>query len=95
MKIIAKPIKTMVVFEYEGKVPIPYKFKLQLDEGSEQTIYIDKRIASYRQKIAGIDTIIFECQSVIDGIEKRYKLKNNILSAATVFPSLLNLLMKA
>ena len=79
MKIIAKPIKTMVVFEYEGKVPIPYKFKLQLDEGSEQTIYIDKRIASYRQKIAGIDTIIFECQSVIDGIEKRYKLKNNIL----------------
>ena len=79
MKIVAKPIKTMVVFEYEGKVPIPYKFKLQLDEGSEQTIYIDKRIASYRQKIAGIDTIIFECQSVIDGIEKRYKLKNNIL----------------
>ncbi|MGN0711701.1 MAG: hypothetical protein ACI4LO_08060 [Anaerovoracaceae bacterium] len=75
MKIVAKPIKTMVVFEYEGKVPIPYKFKLQLDDGSEQTIYIDKRITSYRQKIAGIDTIIFECQSVIDGIEKRYKLK--------------------
>lgn len=75
MKIVAKPIKTMVVFEYEGKTPIPYKFKLQLDDGSEKIIRIDKRITSYRQKIAGIDTLIYECQSVIDGIEKRYKLK--------------------
>lgn len=75
MKIVAKPIKTMVVFEYEGKMPIPYKFKLQLDDGEEKTIWIDNRITSYRQKIAGIDTVIYECQSVIDGIEKRYKLK--------------------
>ena len=75
MKIVAKPIKTMVVFEYEGRMPIPYKFKLQRDDGSEQLIKIDKRIDSYRQKIAGIETVIYECQSVIDGIEKRYKLK--------------------
>ena len=75
MKIVAKPIKTMVVFEYEGKTPIPYKFKLQRDDGSEQLIKIDKRIDSYRQKIAGIETVIYECQSVIDGIEKSYKLK--------------------
>ena len=75
MKIVAKPIKTMVVFEYEGKSPIPYKFKIQMGDGSEKTIHIDKRITSYTQRIAGIDTIIYECQSLIDGIEKRYKLK--------------------
>lgn len=75
MKIVAKPIKTMVVFEYEGKSPIPYKFKIQLGDGSEKMIHIDKRITSYKQRIAGIDTIIYECQSIIDGIEKRYKLK--------------------
>ena len=75
MKIVAKPIKTMVVFEYEGKMPIPYKFKFQQDDGSEKIIQIDKRITSYTQRIAGIDTIIYECQSVIYGIEKRYKLK--------------------
>ena len=75
MKIVAKPIKTMVVFEYEGKMPIPYKFKLQLDDGEEKVVRIDKRINSYRQTTAGIDTVIYECQSVIDGIEKRYKLK--------------------
>ena len=78
MKIVAKPIKTMVVFEYEGRMPIPYKFKLQRDDGSEQLIKIDKRIDSYRQKIAGIETVIYECQSVIDGIEKRYKLKYSL-----------------
>ena len=71
MKIVAKPIKTMVVFEYEGKTPIPYKFKLQMDDGSEKIVRIDKRITSYRQKTAGIDTLIYECQSIIDGIEKR------------------------
>ena len=76
MKIVAKPIKTMVVFEYEGKSPIPYKFKIQMGDGSEKTIHIDKRITSYKQRIAGIDTIIYECQSIIDGIEKRYKLKD-------------------
>ena len=76
MKIVAKPIKTMVVFEYECRMPIPYKFKLQRDDGSEQLIKIDKRIDSYRQKIAGIETVIYECQSVIDGIEKRYQLKS-------------------
>ena len=59
MKIVAKPIKTMVVFEYEGRMPIPYKFKLQRDDGSEQLIKIDKRIDSYRQKIAGIETVIY------------------------------------
>ena len=75
MKIVAKPIKTMVVFEYEGKSAIPYKFKIQMGDGSEKTIHIDKRITSYKQRIAGIDTIIYECQSIIDGIEKRYKLK--------------------
>ena len=75
MKIVAKPIKTMVVFEYEGKSPIPYKFKIQMGDGSEKTIHNDKRITSYTQRIAGIDTIIYECQSIIDGIEKRYKLK--------------------
>lgn len=75
MKIVAKPIKTMVIFEYEGNIPIPYKFKLQMDDGSEKIVRIDKRITSYRQKTAGIDTLIYECQSIIDGIEKRYKLK--------------------
>ena len=75
MKIVARPIKTMVVFEYEGKVPVPYKFKMQMDDGSEQLVHMDKRISSYKQKTAGIESIIYECQSVIDGIEKRYKLK--------------------
>ena len=46
-----------------------------MDDGSEQLVHIDKRISSHKQKTAGIESIIYECQSVIDGIEKRYKLK--------------------
>jgi len=75
VKIVARPIKTIVVFEYEGRVPIPYKFKIQLDDGSEKVIRIDRRITSTKQKIAGIEAVIYECQSVIDGVEKRYRLK--------------------
>ena len=80
MKVVDKPIKTMVVFEYTGKPPIPYKFKMKQEDGSEKLIKIDKRINSYSQKIAGIETIIYECQSVIDGIEKRYRLKYIVAS---------------
>ena len=29
MKIVAKPIKTIVVFEYDDKPPMPYKCKCQ------------------------------------------------------------------
>lgn len=75
MKIVAKPIKTMAVFEYEGQTPVPYKFKYVTDDGSEKLIYIDRIISSSRQRRAGIETIIYECQSVIDGIETRYRLK--------------------
>lgn len=75
MKVVAKPIKTVVVFEYEGENPIPYKFKLQMDDGEEKLIRIDRRISTTRQKVAGIEAVIYECQSVIDGLETRYRLK--------------------
>lgn len=75
MKIVAKPIKTMAVFEYEGKAPVPFKFKYVTDDGSEKLIYIDMIISSEKQRRAGIETIIYECQSVVDGIQTRYRLK--------------------
>lgn len=74
MKILAKPIKTIVVFSPE-KNPVPYKFKLENENGEVITVIINQILYSYRTKIAGIESIIYECQSVIDGIEKRYELK--------------------
>ena len=75
MKIVAKPIKTIVVFEYADKPPIPYKFKMMEDSGEEITVKVDKRLNTHRSRIAGSECIIYECQSIIDGIEIRYKFK--------------------
>ena len=75
MKIVARPIKTMVVFEYENDVPIPYKFKMREDSGEEIEVKVDNRLSHYKSRIAGVECIIYECQSIIGGIEKRYELK--------------------
>lgn len=74
MKIVAKPVRMIAVF-WPNEKPIPYKFKLKEENGEYTTIKIDKIIYSHKSKIAGIETIIYACQSVIDGIEKRYELK--------------------
>lgn len=75
MKIVAKPIKTIVVFEYGDKPPMPYKFKLKEESGEETVVVVDKCISTYKSKVAGIESIIYECQSMIHGMEKRYELK--------------------
>lgn len=75
MKIVAMPIKTIVVFEYDDRPPMPYKFKLRQDSGEEMIVVVDKVITTYKSKTAGIESIIYECQSIIGGIERRYELK--------------------
>lgn len=75
MKIVAKPIKTMVVFEYDNQIPIPCKFKLKEDSGEEIMVTVNRRLGHKKSKTAGVESIIYECQSVIDGVEKRYELK--------------------
>ena len=75
MKIVAKPIKTIVVFEYDDKPPIPYKFKIMEESGEEITVKVDKRLNTHRSRIAGSECIIYECQSIINGIDRRYELK--------------------
>lgn len=66
----------IAVFSPEER-PIPYKFKMRERETDEDyvTVIIDKIIHSYTSKIAGIETVIYSCQSVIGGIERRYELK--------------------
>ncbi|MGI6722674.1 MAG: hypothetical protein ACOX4I_09140 [Anaerovoracaceae bacterium] len=75
MKILAKPIKTIVVFEPADRPPIPYKFKIEGEHGDVETIRIDKILYCHRERIAGVESIVYECQSAIGGKEKRYELK--------------------
>lgn len=74
MKIVALPIKIIAVFEPENKPPIPYKFKVKIGDSME-TVKVDKIISTEKKRVAGIDSFIYQCQSYINGIERRYELK--------------------
>lgn len=74
MKIVAKPIDTIVVFK-NGSKPLPYKFKYREADESSREIYVGKILLSQEQRIAGQRAYVYDCQSLIEGIEKRYQLK--------------------
>lgn len=77
MKIVAKPIKAVAIFEYEDsqKPPMPYKFKLKEETGEETTIFVGRFLSVEKSRLAGEECFIYQCQSVIDGVEMRYELK--------------------
>lgn len=73
MRILAKPIRVIASF-FPGKYPIPYKFKTE--EGGERIeVKIDKILMIEPKMQAGIESIVYTCQSCIRGENKRYDLK--------------------
>lgn len=74
MKIVAKPIDTIVVFSKGNKPPRPWKFKLE-EGGEDLTVKVDRIIDIREETIAGRPSIIYECQSFFGDSEKRYELK--------------------
>ncbi|NLY81954.1 MAG: hypothetical protein GX078_04120 [Clostridiales bacterium] len=75
MKIVSKPIDVIVIFKIKEK-PIPYKFKY-VDCGCSETreIKVDKVITTAKSRIAGVETIVYRCQSFIGGQIITYELK--------------------
>ena len=74
MKLLAKPVDAMVLFNSDGRNPRPYKFKIE--EGGELiTIKVDQVIRSEKTKVCGAENILYQCQSTINGREKRFELK--------------------
>lgn len=74
MKIVAEPIDAVVLFKGKDK-PIPYKFKYTDCVGERYEVKIGKILSSEERKTAGMRTYIYNCQSVINDIEKRFELK--------------------
>ncbi len=74
MKIIDRPIEIIAVF-HPAELPMPYRFRFEDERGERTTVQINKVLGSRKDRTAGIDSLIFECQSVIGGAEKRYELK--------------------
>lgn len=74
MKIVAKPVDAIAVFKGSGH-PRPYKFRLRNADGSGQEVRVDQVISAEERRVAGIQTIVYDCQSTVDGVQKRYQLK--------------------
>lgn len=74
MKIVAKPIDVVATFVGD-KWPTPYKFKYLQDNGEKMEIKIDKIIEAVESRTAGIDAIIYTCQSGEASQQRIYQLK--------------------
>ena len=73
MKIVAKPVKMIAAFDESG-VTTPLKFKIEEQDSVCQTIKVDKIISTETIKPAGMDSIVFLCQSEMHSVMKRYEL---------------------
>lgn len=74
MKVVAKPVEMVAWFEKTG-LPHPTKFRFTNDEHVDQVIKIDKIITRDKEKLAGNDMLIFNCQSVVNNVLRNYQLK--------------------
>ncbi|QRN86218.1 hypothetical protein JR334_03060 [Clostridia bacterium] len=74
MKIVSSPIETIVWFK-EKDHPRPVRFRIKEEDGSYTLINVDRILEVHPQKIAGIASLIYRCQSLIDETERRYELK--------------------
>jgi hypothetical protein len=72
VKILARPVQMIAVFDENG-VPTPLRFKVE-EEGTWQLVKVDNVISTESVRPAGMDALIFRCQSEICGVLKQYEL---------------------
>lgn len=76
MKIYMKPIEMIAWFTEAGKPhPIRYRYR---EDHQYQMVRVDRVLQRSEEKLAGNRTIIYRCQSLIQGAEKIYELKYEI-----------------
>ena len=74
MKVVAKPIEVLSVMDTKGNIT-PLRFKMETEDESYRVIKIDKVIDRTQERLAGNNMMVFNCQSLIENIEKRYEIK--------------------
>ena len=76
MKIVARPVDMIAVFyASDSKTPAPRRFRYSEPDGERMEINVDQVISIESRRFAGIDTIVYKCQSEIAGILRLYELK--------------------
>ncbi len=74
MKIVSKPIEMIAWFK-EKKIPEPLRFRLKNDDHSYLIIKVHKILEIREEKLAGIRSYVYHCQSTVHNTEKIYELK--------------------
>lgn len=74
MKIVAKPIDMVAWFDKFGN-PNPVRFRIEEENSEQTTIKVDRILQRAKEKLAGNQMIVFQCQSYINGLDKIYELK--------------------
>ena len=72
MKILAKPIRMIALFDEKG-APTPLRFKIE-EGGVWRLVKVDHVVSSEAARPAGMDMLVFRCQSEICGTLKQYEL---------------------
>ncbi|WP_139905587.1 hypothetical protein [Clostridium thermarum] len=79
MRTVAKPIDVVAWFTKEGE-PRPVRFRVTNEEESETVIKVDKILYREIEKLAGNPMLVFRCQGEVNGVEKVYELKYELLT---------------
>ena len=74
MKIVAKPVDVIATFTNQKK-PVPYKFKFYQESGEKVEITVDKIRCIEESHLAGIDSLVYTCESDFQRERKIYQLK--------------------
>jgi len=72
VKILAKPVQMIAVFDEKG-VPTPLRFKIE-EGDSVHVVKVDRIDSTETIKPAGMPAFVFRCRSEIRGVEKQYEL---------------------
>jgi len=76
VKILAKPVKMIAVFDENG-APTPLRFKIE-EDGAWRTVKVDRVISAEAVRPAGMDALVFRCQSELRGTLRQYELAYRI-----------------
>ena len=74
MKILAKPVDMIACFNGEGDVE-PLRFQIEKEDGERLVIRVHRIISYENIQPAGVNAILFRCQSEIRGAWTLYELK--------------------
>lgn len=79
MRTLAKPIKMIAWFDDDGTIR-PVRFKLSQEDEESMVIKINNITNRQLEKLAGNLMWKFTCISVINGIEKSYDVKFDVIN---------------